>query len=192
MRVSSLPTTELSGRLGLSAWERSAFFWRMALELAHGRRRSPGSRRTSRFPTPGSALRFWLSPPAGSWPCRSPVFSRIVSQRAGVDRRWIGVRRRDRGDWFWLLARDPVRDCVPGGNDERCHGRRDERQCERHRTPWGRPLMSSFHAAFSLGGAAGALLGGWLGATTGTALGLLGPALLSSLARRRRGSVPHA
>ena len=28
---------------------------------------------------------------------------------------------------------------------------------------WGRPIMSSFHAAFSLGGAAGALLGGWLG-----------------------------
>jgi Major Facilitator Superfamily len=45
---------------------------------------------------------------------------------------------------------------------------------------WGRPLMSSFHAAFSLGGAAGALLGGWLGAR-GTAWGLLGPALLSSL-----------
>ena len=44
----------------------------------------------------------------------------------------------------------------------------------------GRPLMSSFHAAFSLGGAAGALLGGWLGAW-GTALGLLGPASLSSL-----------
>jgi hypothetical protein len=45
---------------------------------------------------------------------------------------------------------------------------------------WGRPIMSSFHALFSLGGAAGALLGGWLG-STGTALGLLGPALLSSL-----------
>jgi MFS family permease len=45
---------------------------------------------------------------------------------------------------------------------------------------WGRPLMSSFHAAFSLGGAAGALLGGWLGAR-GNALGLLAPALLSSL-----------
>jgi Major Facilitator Superfamily len=45
---------------------------------------------------------------------------------------------------------------------------------------WGKPLMSSFHAAFSLGGAAGALLGGWLGAR-GTALGLLGPALVSSL-----------
>jgi predicted MFS family arabinose efflux permease len=45
---------------------------------------------------------------------------------------------------------------------------------------WGRPLMSSFHAAFSFGGAAGAVLGGWLGAR-GTALGLLGPALLSSL-----------
>ena len=45
---------------------------------------------------------------------------------------------------------------------------------------WGRPLMSSFHAAFSLGGAAGAVLGGWLG-ERGTALGLLGPALLSSL-----------
>jgi predicted MFS family arabinose efflux permease len=44
----------------------------------------------------------------------------------------------------------------------------------------GRPLMSSFHAAFSLGGAAGAVLGGWLGAR-GTALGLLGPALVSSL-----------
>ena len=45
---------------------------------------------------------------------------------------------------------------------------------------WARPIMSSFHALFSLGGAAGALLGGWLG-STGTALGLLGPALLSSL-----------
>ena len=45
---------------------------------------------------------------------------------------------------------------------------------------WGRPIMSSFHAAFSLGGAAGALLGGWLG-ERGTALGLFGPALLSSL-----------
>jgi hypothetical protein len=43
-----------------------------------------------------------------------------------------------------------------------------------------RPLMSSFHAAFSLGGAVGAVLGGWLGAR-GTALGLVGPALLSSL-----------
>ncbi len=45
---------------------------------------------------------------------------------------------------------------------------------------WGSPIMSSFHAAYSLGGAAGALLGGWLG-ETGVALGLLGPALLSSL-----------
>jgi hypothetical protein len=45
---------------------------------------------------------------------------------------------------------------------------------------WGRPIMSSFHAAFSLGGAAGAVLGGWLG-ERGTGLGLLGPALLSSL-----------
>ena len=44
----------------------------------------------------------------------------------------------------------------------------------------GRPLMSSFHAAFSSGGAVGALLGGWLGAR-GTALGLVGPAVLSSL-----------
>ena len=44
----------------------------------------------------------------------------------------------------------------------------------------GRPLMSSFHAAFSLGGASGAVLGGWLG-ERGTALGLLGPAVLSSL-----------
>ncbi len=44
----------------------------------------------------------------------------------------------------------------------------------------GRPLMSSFHAAFSLGGASGAVLGGWLG-ESGTALGLLGPAVLSSL-----------
>jgi len=40
--------------------------------------------------------------------------------------------------------------------------------------------MSSFHAAFSLGGAAGALLGGWLG-ESGTALGLYGPAVLSAL-----------
>jgi hypothetical protein len=45
---------------------------------------------------------------------------------------------------------------------------------------WGRPLMSSFHAAFSLGGASGAVLGGQLG-EKGTALSLLGPALLSSL-----------
>ena len=44
----------------------------------------------------------------------------------------------------------------------------------------GKPLMSSFHAAFSLGGAAGAVVGGWLGAGE-TALGLLGPALLSTL-----------
>jgi hypothetical protein len=44
----------------------------------------------------------------------------------------------------------------------------------------GRPLMSSFHAAFSLGGAAGALLGGWLGESR-TALGLYGPAVLSAL-----------
>ena len=44
----------------------------------------------------------------------------------------------------------------------------------------GRPLMSSFHAAFSLGGASGAVLGGWLG-ERGAALGLLGPAVLSSL-----------
>ncbi len=45
---------------------------------------------------------------------------------------------------------------------------------------WGQPIMSSFHAAFSLGGAAGALFGGWLGGV-GTVWGLLGPALLSSL-----------
>ena len=48
----------------------------------------------------------------------------------------------------------------------------------------GRPLMSSFHAAFSLGGASGAVLGGWLGergTALGLDLGLLGPALLSSL-----------
>ena len=40
--------------------------------------------------------------------------------------------------------------------------------------------MSSFHAGFSLGGAAGAVLGGWLG-ELGTVWGLLGPALLASL-----------
>ena len=45
---------------------------------------------------------------------------------------------------------------------------------------WGRPIMSSFHAGFSLGGAAGAVLGGWLG-ELGTLWGLLGPALLASL-----------
>jgi MFS family permease len=45
---------------------------------------------------------------------------------------------------------------------------------------WGRPIMSSFHAAFSLGGASGALLGGWLG-ERGTVLGLLGPALVASV-----------
>ena len=43
---------------------------------------------------------------------------------------------------------------------------------------WGRPIMSSFHAGFSLGGAAGAVLGGWLGGL-GTVWGLLGPALLA-------------
>ena len=45
---------------------------------------------------------------------------------------------------------------------------------------WNRPIMSSFHAAFSLGGAAGAVLGAWLG-NAGTVWSLLGPALLSSL-----------
>ena len=45
---------------------------------------------------------------------------------------------------------------------------------------WGRPIMSSFHAAYSLGGAAGAVLGAWLGGV-GTVWGLVGPALLSSL-----------
>jgi hypothetical protein len=40
--------------------------------------------------------------------------------------------------------------------------------------------MSSFHAGFSLGGAAGAVLGGWLGGF-GTVWGLTGPALLASL-----------
>ncbi len=45
---------------------------------------------------------------------------------------------------------------------------------------WGRPIMSSFHAGFSLGGAAGAVLGGWFG-ELGTVWGLLGPALLASL-----------
>jgi hypothetical protein len=42
---------------------------------------------------------------------------------------------------------------------------------------WGSPIMSSFHAGFSLGGAAGAILGGWLAASA-TALGLLGPCML--------------
>jgi hypothetical protein len=45
---------------------------------------------------------------------------------------------------------------------------------------WGRPIMSSFHAAFSLGGGAGAMLGAGL-AERGAVLGLLGPALLSAL-----------
>jgi MFS family permease len=45
---------------------------------------------------------------------------------------------------------------------------------------WGRPIMSSFHAGFSLGGAAGAVSGAWLG-ELGTVWGLLGPALLASL-----------
>ena len=40
--------------------------------------------------------------------------------------------------------------------------------------------MSSFHAGFSLGGAAGAVSGAWLG-ELGTVWGLLGPALLASL-----------
>jgi len=41
---------------------------------------------------------------------------------------------------------------------------------------WGRPIMSSFHAAFSLGGAAGAVLGAQLAGISST-LGLWGPAL---------------
>jgi predicted MFS family arabinose efflux permease len=45
---------------------------------------------------------------------------------------------------------------------------------------WRRPIMSSFHAGFSRGGATGALLGGWLG-EMGTVWGLSGPALLASL-----------
>ena len=45
---------------------------------------------------------------------------------------------------------------------------------------WGNSIMSSFHAGFSLGGAAGALSGAWLG-EFGTVWGLLGPALLASL-----------
>ena len=45
---------------------------------------------------------------------------------------------------------------------------------------WGRPIMSSFHAGFSLGGAAGAVLGGWFG-ELGTVWGLLGPALIAAL-----------
>ena len=40
--------------------------------------------------------------------------------------------------------------------------------------------MSSFHAGFSLGGAAGAVSGAWLG-EFGTVWGLVGPALLASL-----------
>ena len=59
------------------------------------------------------------------------------AQRPGVDRRRFRLRRRDRGDWFHPVARDPVRDRVPCGNDERRHGRRDERQRERRRTPFG-------------------------------------------------------
>jgi MFS family permease len=45
---------------------------------------------------------------------------------------------------------------------------------------WGRPIMSSFHAGFSLGGAAGAVLGGRLG-EFGRVWGLWGPALLALL-----------
>jgi MFS family permease len=44
----------------------------------------------------------------------------------------------------------------------------------------GAPIMSSFHAAFSLGGAAGALLGGQLGASV-PAAGLWGPSAVSAL-----------
>ena len=42
---------------------------------------------------------------------------------------------------------------------------------------WGRPIMSSFHAAFSLGGVAGAVLGAQL-AQFASALGLWGPCLI--------------
>ncbi len=42
---------------------------------------------------------------------------------------------------------------------------------------WGRPIMSSFHAAFSLGGAAGAVLGAQFAASS-AALGLWGPCLV--------------
>jgi MFS family permease len=45
---------------------------------------------------------------------------------------------------------------------------------------WGRPLMSSFHAGFSLGGAAGAISGSLLAAWA-PALGLLGPGLIGGL-----------
>ncbi|MGQ9366178.1 MFS transporter [Azospirillum sp. ST 5-10] len=45
---------------------------------------------------------------------------------------------------------------------------------------WGRPIMSSFHAAFSAGGAVGALAGGWIGAVRADA-GLWGPAVAGVL-----------
>jgi hypothetical protein len=50
---------------------------------------------------------------------------------------------------------------------------------------WGRPIMSSFHAGFSLGGAAGAVLGGWRGVPE--RFGGSGPAF-ARRCRRRLGS----
>ncbi len=56
---------------------------------------------------------------------------------------------------------------------------------------WGRPLMSSFHAAFSLGGAGGRIVGR-LARGNGNGFGSPGPCSARVVARRRRGSVPHA
>ena len=137
----------------------------MVSELGHGRRRFPGLRRTSRFLTPGSALRFWLSPQAGSSPCRSSVFSRIVS--AAAWRRSLVVLRsppRSAAIGFApsleiLSVTVFLAGITSGVMDVAMNANASD--VERRS---GRPLMSSFHAAFSLGGAAGALLGGWLGA----------------------------
>ena len=107
-------------------------------------------------------------------------FRLSFAQRADVAHCRLRFCSRSCRAWLRQVAGELVRGNVPRRNDERGDGRCNERQRERCRTPLGEPIMSSFHAAYSLGGAAGALLGGWLGETA-VALGLLGPALLSSL-----------
>ena len=118
-------------------------------------------------------------------------FRSSLAQRTGVDHRRFRLRSLSVALGFaWSLETLSVATFLAGMTNGAVDVAMNANASDVERR-WGKPIMSSFHAAFSLGGAAGALLGGRLGGT-GTVWGLLGPALLSSLLVAARRSLPRS
>ena len=147
-----LAPDRMSRRLGARRLATLGVFLANGVGIGAGRPLSPGSRRTSRFPTRRLASRFWLLRPARSLRCRSWVLfaHRLRSGPASIIAGFgfaaalaaIGFAR----SLETLSAATFLAGATHGAMDVAMNANASD--IERR---WGRPIMSSFHAAIQPG-----------------------------------------